>query len=110
MQPFLIKMQIRWLCIISGIFLLFAVFDLPYDYFIFLRWIIFISALIVGWRFYQSEIKGWALVFGAVAFLFNPIIPIYLTKASWIPIDFVSALLFFLAAYSYKRSGLKREP
>lgn len=75
----------------------------PYGYYILLRWVVSISAVIIANGFYKSGLKGWMLVFGAVAFLFNPIVPIYLSKETWVLIDFVSAILFFISAYSIKR-------
>ena len=75
----------------------------PYDFYILLRWFISISSIIVASGFYKSKLMGWVYVFGGVAFLFNPIIPIHLNKSSWVLIDFIVAILFFLAAYSAKR-------
>lgn len=95
----------KWLCIASGILLLLAIpSGWPYDFYILLRWVIFISSLIVALGFHKSKITAWALIFGAIAFLFNPIIPVYLNKPSWVLIDFVSATLFFLAGYSVKKA------
>lgn len=99
-----INMNIKWLCIASGILLLLAIpTGWPYDFYILLRWLIFISSIIVAYGFYKSKVTAWAFIFGAVALLFNPIAPIYLNKQSWVPIDFVTAILFFLAAYSTKK-------
>jgi hypothetical protein len=97
-------MNIRWLCIASGIILMLAIIpSWEYSYYILLRWAIFISSIIVAIGFYNSKITGWALVFGAIAFLFNPIFPVYLSRQMWTPIDFISAVLFFIAAYSKKK-------
>lgn len=94
----------KWIAIISGVFLLLAIpYGWPYSYYILLRWFISISSAILAWGFYKSELKGWALVFASITFLFNPIIPIFLNKSTWVLIDFVSAATFFLAAYSIKR-------
>ena len=102
-------MNIKWLCIVSGVLLLLAIPQgWPYSYYIILRWIIFISAAFVAWGFYQSKINGWALAFGAVCLIFNPLVPFFMNKSSWVGIDFIAAILFFLAAYSYKKSSLKR--
>lgn len=96
-------MNIKWLCIASGLLLLLAIpAGWPYDFYILLRWVIFISSIVVAWGFYKSELTAWIFIFGAITFLFNPIAPIHLTKASWIPIDLISSILFFLAAYSVK--------
>jgi len=94
----------KWIAIISGVLLLLAIpHGWPYSYYILLRWFISISSAILVWGFYKSELKGWALVFASTTFLFNPILPISLNKSSWVLIDFVSATIFFLAAYSNKR-------
>ncbi len=97
-------MNIKNLCLLAGILLIGAIFSFwPYSYFIILRWLVFIISLIVLNGFYTSNLKGWAIVFGVIALLFNPIYPVYLNKQSWIPIDLVSAIFFFLAAYSIKK-------
>lgn len=97
-------MNLKWICILSGIMLLFAIpTGWPYGFYELLRWIIFISSIIVAWGFYNSKLTAWTFIFGAIAFLFNPIAPIYLDKQTWVPIDFVGAVLFFIAAYSIKK-------
>jgi hypothetical protein len=94
----------KWFCIISGLFLLLAIpSGWPYDFYILLRWVIFTSSIIVALGFYKSKLTAWTFVFSSVAFLFNPIIPIHLAKSSWVLIDFVSAILFFLAGYSTQK-------
>lgn len=98
------NMNIKWICIISGVVLFLAILpSWPYGYYILLRWFIVISATIVALGFYKSKLTGWALAFGAISVLFNPIFPFYMNKSSWVAIDFVAAILFFLAAYSAKR-------
>lgn len=98
-------MNIKWLCIASGVILLLAILNWPYGYYVLLRWAVFFSAAIIAYSFYNSKLQAWTFIFGGITFLFNPIFPIYLTKESWIPIDLISAILFFIAAYSKKKSG-----
>lgn len=38
-----------------------------------------------------TDSTGWVVVLGAIAILFNPIIPIYLGRGVWAPIDVISA-------------------
>jgi hypothetical protein len=97
-------MSFKKLAIIAGILLLLAIPPIwPYGYYIFLRWVIFIVSIIVAWGFYKSKLTAWTFIFGAIAFLFNPIAPIHLTKSNWITIDLASSIFFFLAAYSAKK-------
>jgi hypothetical protein len=97
-------MNIKTILFISGIALVFAVFPLPFFYYQLLRIFIFFSAGIVAFKFYTQKMIPWSLIFGAVALIFNPILPIHLDKGSWVVIDFITALLFFLAAHSLKKS------
>ena len=60
----------------------------------------------VAFRAHEIE-RLWALwTFGLVALLFNPLIPIYLTRELWIPIDLLTAVLFAVAIASLReRAG-----
>lgn len=97
------NMNIKYIGIISGVLLLLAMLTLwPYTFYILLRWFICGVSIYFAYFFNQSKLNGWMLVFLAIAFIFNPIIPVYSTKASWIPIDFIASILFFIASYPSK--------
>mgnify|MGYP001614305671 CR=1 FL=1 len=94
-------MNIKWLSIVSGIFLLLGILNgWPYSYYTLLRWIICGVAIFNAVGFYKSKLTGWVLVFGTLAFLFNPIFPVYLNKSTWVGIDLISAIVFFISAYA----------
>ena len=96
-------MNIKWISIASGILLLIGILNIwPYDYYIILRWIVCAVAIITAIGFFKSKLTGWVWVFGALAFLFNPLIPVYLNKSSWVGIDLISAIVFFISAYTIK--------
>lgn len=98
-------MNIKWLCLASGIlFLLGIPTGWPYSYYILLRWAILVSSAAVSYGFYNSKLQGWALVFVAVAILFNPIVPFYLSKSTWVIMDFIGACLFFVAGFSTRKN------
>lgn len=95
----------KWLCVFAGIILLLAIPSWwPYSFYILLRWFISIFSLLIAYRFYTSKITPWALVFGSITFLFNPVVPIYLSKSVWVSIDFISAILFFIASGSIRKT------
>ena len=96
-------MNIKWLSVITGILLLLGIPNgWPYGYYVVLRWIVCGASIFNVIGFSKSKLTGWVLVFGAIAFLFNPLIPVYLNKNSWVGIDLISAIVFFFAAYSIK--------
>jgi hypothetical protein len=98
-------MGIKTLCIIAGVSLFLAIpTGWPYDFYVLLRWFIFGVSAYVAYGFYKSNLPAWSLIFGGIAFIFNPLFPIYLTKTNWVAIDFISTILFFIAGYSSKKN------
>ena len=99
------KEYIKYKNIIAGIsvFMLFlAIPKLPYGYYILLRWVITISALFSAWVANNFEDKFWVFLMGGIAILFNPIVPVHLTKEIWIIIDFIVAVLFLVSIFKIK--------
>jgi uncharacterized membrane protein HdeD (DUF308 family) len=80
--------------------LLFAIFPLPYGYYQLLRIAVTISSGISAFRAYEKKNQILAIVFGLVFILFNPIIPIYLDKGSWVFIDIIVGIFFGVNGYS----------
>ncbi len=75
--------------------LVIAVAPLPYSYFMILRLLVFAAAVYAIYHNHnRSGVRNWVFVFLAIAVVFNPIVPIHLTKFIWIPIDLVSAACF----------------
>ena len=76
-----------------------AVFKLPYGYYTFLRLSISIFSLV---HIYQNRKDGYSILnitLLIILILFNPIIPIYLTRKIWLPIDILVGLFFFFLPY-----------
>lgn len=97
-------MNIKNVCVISGILLLLAIPSWwPYSFYTLLRWIICLTSIYTAYGFFKSKLTGWSIVFGTIAVIFNPLIPVYLNKSSWVGIDFISSILFFLSAYSFNK-------
>ncbi len=83
-------MNIKWLSIVSGLLLLLGILNIwPYGYYTLLRWVVCGAAIFNTIGFSKAKLTGWGLVFGALAFLFNPLFPIHLTKSSWVGIDLI---------------------
>jgi len=80
--------------VITGILLLAALGHWPYGYYKLLRFVVCGVGAYTAYTAYNQQ-KIWAVwVFGFIAVLFNPLIPIHLSREIWQPIDIVCALLF----------------
>ena len=74
----------------------------PYGYYVLLRWAVTAVALFVLWAAYVLERRLWIFLMAIIAILFNPIVPIYLDKGTWVVIDFIVAGLFLASIFKIK--------
>lgn len=75
----------------SAALLLLAVGDWPYGFYTFLRIAVCITAVFGAVQAFSTDQAGWGVTLAAIAILFNPVIPVYLSQATWAPIDVVCA-------------------
>ncbi len=88
------------LLVCAGLLLL-GIASLPIGYYTLLRIVVCITAGIVIYSEFQSALTVWIIVFGIMAILFNPIIPVYLdNKGAWIPIDLICGIICLIKAFS----------
>ena len=83
-------------CFIPGIILLLApILPLPYSFYIFLRYAVTIYSLIVLFHLYSKSYLivnlEITLAMVVIAFLYNPIYPIYLPREVWFPINWITS-------------------
>ena len=95
-------------CIVAAVALLGALRDWPYGYYQLLRFVICSVSVYVAYMAYNWQ-KLWATyLFGFIALLFNPLVPIHLSRELWRPIDFACALLFGALAFVLKMPTERR--
>lgn len=80
--------------IATAVMLVLAVLPLPYGYYTALRIVVCGAAGFLVYQLWNQDGSFWLFGFFAVAILFNPLIPIHLTKAIWQPIDLGTAAYF----------------
>lgn len=80
-----------------------ALADWPYGYYQLLRFVTCGVAAYIAYLAYQRQ-KMWAAwLFGLIAVLFNPLIPVHLNRGAWAVIDFTCALVFVFCALFLKK-------
>lgn len=90
---------------IAALMLLCALGRWPYGYYQLLRWVTCAAAVWVGFLAYGWQKKWATVVFAILAVLFNPLVPIHLSREIWQPIDAISAVLFVTIAFAVRRPG-----
>lgn len=89
--------------LIATVMLLGALADWPYGYYQLLRLVVCGVSVYVAFTAYSWQ-KIWAMwLFGFIALLFNPLIPIHLSRELWQSIDVICAVLFVVIAIVLKK-------
>lgn len=68
----------------------------PYGYYMLLRVVVLVTALLVASMAYQREraLTVWAAFFVIAAVIFNPFVPLHLTRGVWSILNVATAGLF----------------
>jgi hypothetical protein len=91
--------------LITAVMLFLALAELPYGYYQLLRLVVCGVSVYIAFMAYKWQ-KVWGVwLFGFIALLFNPLIPIHLSKELWQPIDAICALLFLIIALLLKKTS-----
>jgi len=68
---------------------------MPIGYYTILRFVVTIGAVAVVIHEFDGKITPWIIVFGLIAIIFNPFIPVYLhDRELWAVIDIIAAIIF----------------
>lgn len=89
-----------------------AVLPWPYGYYVFLRLALCLISVTIAffqWK-HDDALSGWVVVFSGIAVLYNPLVPIHLTKEIWIFLNLATACLFFGHFLALKKLLIYREP
>ena len=68
-----------------------------YDYYTLLRWVVCGTCAFVVYIAAELEKNGWIWIMGIIGLLFNPIIPVHLSKSTWQPIDVVAGIVLLVS-------------
>lgn len=90
--------------VLAAVMLLWAPARHPYSYYTILRFIVCGAGAYSSFVASKEKSPGWTLIFAGIAVLFNPLIPVYLDKANWVPIDCIVAAILLISLFKiYER-------
>jgi len=89
--------------LIAAAILIGALTRWPYGYYQLLRLVVCGASVYIAFIAYNWQ-KVWAVwLFGFIALLFNPFIPIHLSRELWQPIDVICAIAFIVITFVLKK-------
>lgn len=62
----------------------------PYGYYMLLRWVCCGVFAYLAFQAYEGNRQGWVWVLGITAGVYNPIIPVHLTREIWVVVNVVT--------------------
>lgn len=87
--------------------LLIALAPLPYGYYQLMRLVVCICAGVIAYRRHGEEgFTAWTIALTALAVLFNPLIPIHLTREVWSVLNVISSALL---AFNFVRMRIRAQ-
>lgn len=90
--------------IIGGFFLLVGWLGAPYEFYVVLRWAVTAMAIWMCTIASGQKRTFWVVVFTSMALLFNPIIPLVMTREFWVLPDMIGVALFATAGGKLRAS------
>lgn len=85
---------IRLLNLGVAVLLILAIFPQEYGYYVALRWIVSVASILSIYYVWTHDLMKTGLIYLFPLILFNPIIPFYMQKSSWVEFDVMFALYF----------------
>ena len=108
-QPARLAFLLTAVWLVPAALLFLALLPLPYGFYVLLRLVVCGAATFLTYHEFQTcgRVSSWALALAAVALLFNPLVPLHLTREIWAPIDVLSGVLL-LVHWHRRRQRPKR--
>ena len=75
---------------------------LPYGFYQLVRFVMMVAFAVMAYVYYEEKKTEWAVVFGALALLFQPLLKISLGRTMWNIVDVVVAVLLIVVWFKRK--------
>lgn len=99
---------IFWLKLFCIALLFLSFIRLPIGYYTFLRIVVTGTAIYSAYFYYINKNIFWFWLFGLIAIIFNPLIPLYFDKTTWFVIDIITGIIFLVSVFILKEHKEKK--
>lgn len=92
----------KYIYLILAALMLLCLAPMPYGYYTFIRFVAMVAFAVMAYNYWQREAKAWAVTFGALAVLFQPLVKIALGRTMWNVVDVAVAILLIICFFQHK--------
>ena len=89
--------------LILAALLLLCLAPMPYGYYQLVRFVSMVVFAVMAYQYYVKKQELWAVVFGALALLFQPFFKVALGRTMWNIVDVVVAIILLVMAFIDKK-------
>jgi hypothetical protein len=82
----------------------------PYAYYILLRWVCSAVFAFLALQASVGQQQGWVWLLGVTAAIYNPIIPVHLTREIWTVVNVVSIGIAVASIFAVKSADAEHKP
>ena len=100
------KNSIALMLLIPAVLLILApLVSFPYGFYTLLRLIVSVSAGFIIFYNYKGAggINEISILFALILILYNPIIPVHLSREIWLPINFITSAIYFYGYFKIRK-------
>ena len=92
----------KHILLILAALLLLCLAPLPYGFYQLVRFVMMVAFAVMAYMYYEEKKTEWAVVFGALALLFQPLLKISLGRTLWNIVDVAVAVLLLVVWFKRK--------
>lgn len=98
----------KYLKIVLAVLLLMCLLDMPYGFYVLIRYVATVAFGYMAYGFYQERKNELAIASGALAVLFQPIIKFALGRFVWNVVDVVAAIALLVLVFVESKNNKER--
>lgn len=76
--------------------LLLCLAPLPYGFYQLVRFVMMVAFAMMAYKYYEEKQSAWAVTFGSLALLFQPLLKVSLGRTIWNIVDVAVAILLII--------------
>jgi len=82
----------------------------PYGYYVLLRWVCSAAFAYTALHAHRSKQEGWTWILGVVAALYNPLVPVHLTREIWTVVNLITIGIAVRSIFVLKTADASQPP
>lgn len=86
----------KHLLLLLAALLLLCLAPMPYGYYQLIRFIMMVAFAVMAYKNYEEKQSAWAVTFGSLALLFQPLLKVSLGRTVWNIVDVSVAILLII--------------